>query len=143
MPTYYVSVKTDLLSQQQKDDVCQLITTTHNKVTGASNSLVQVIIDESIKTRYLGGKRSDAHIWIRGDIRAGRSADHRQRLMLDIMRGVSKISGVEESLIWVYLNNLSPEDMVEYGRVLPPPGKESEWFALLPQEVQAYLIRWG
>ena len=122
MPTYYVSVKTDLLSQQQKDDVCQLITTTHNKVTGASNSLVQVIIDESIKTRYLGGKRSEAHIWI---------------------RGVSKISGVEESLIWVYLNNLSPEDMVEYGRVLPPPGKESEWFALLPQDVQAYLIRWG
>ena len=77
--------------------------------------------------------------WIRADIRAGRTSDQRQRLMLCIVQAISEIAGVEESAIWVYLCNLAPDDMVEYGRVLPPPGKEQEWFEALPPELQRYL----
>src|SRR5215467_3950532 len=68
-----------------------------------------------------------------------RTSDQRQRLMLTLVRAVSEIAGVEESAIWVYLCNLAPDDMVEYGRVLPPPGKEQEWFEALPPELQRYL----
>lgn len=63
--------------------------------------------------------------------------------MLDIMRGVSKITGIEESLVWVYLNNLEPDDRVEYGRVSPLPDKESEWFDSLPEHIQEYLNSLG
>lgn len=144
MPTYYVSVKEGLLNDEQKDKLCHFITLAHTKATGAANYFVQVIIDESsMKTRYLGGQRSEKHIWINGDIRAGRTKEQLQQLMLDIMRGVSKISGVEESLVWVYLNNLEPDNMVEYGKVLPLPGKEQEWFNSLPKEVQSYLNTLG
>ena len=59
--------------------------------------------------------------------------------MLGIVQAVSEISGVEESAIWVYLCNLAPDDMVEYGRVLPPPGQEQAWFEALPAELQRYL----
>jgi hypothetical protein len=29
--------------------------------------------------------------------------------------------------------------MIEYGEILPPSGKESEWFASLPSELQVKL----
>jgi 3-oxoacyl-[acyl-carrier protein] reductase len=59
--------------------------------------------------------------------------------MLSIVQAVSEIAGVEESAIWVYLCNLAPDDMVEYGRVLPPPGEEQEWFEASPSELQRKL----
>jgi len=144
MPTYHVSVRQGLLNETQQDKLAKFITLAHTRATGAANYFVQVVIDENASgARYLGGRPSDGHIWIRGDIRAGRTKEQRQRLMLDIMRGVSEISGVEESLVWVYLNNLEPDDMVEYGRVLPLPGKEAEWFHSLPSTLQTWLNTQG
>lgn len=144
MPTYNVSIKQGLLNEEQKNRLAQFITQAHTEATGAPNYFVQVIIDENQNgVRYLGGHPSEKHIWINGDIRGGRTVQQRQQLMLNIMQGVSKITGVEESLVWVYLNNLEPDDMVEYGRVLPLPGKESEWFSYLPKEIQAYLNTLG
>jgi hypothetical protein len=98
------------------------------------------VVDENEqRQRYLNGIPADRQIWIRADIRAGRTSEQRQRLMLSIMQAVSEISGVEQNSIWIYLCNLAPDDMVEYGRVLPPPGKEQEWFEALPPELQRYL----
>ena len=63
--------------------------------------------------------------------------------MLAIMRDVARIAGVEEASIWVYLCNLEPTDMVEYGHVLPLPGREKEWFEGLPKALQDYLVSLG
>ena len=140
MPTYMCVVKAGLLNDEQKGRIASAITRLHSEATGAPTWLVQVVIDESEqRQRYLGGQRADHQIWIRGDIRAGRTSEQRQRLMLGIVKAVSEISGVEESAIWVYLCNLAPDDMVEYGRVLPPPGEEQAWFEALPAELQRYL----
>ena len=67
----------------------------------------------------------------------------REKLMLSIMKDVSLIVGVGEDLIWVYLCNLEPTDMVEYGHVLPKPGDEKAWFESLPDSLKAYLARLG
>ena len=105
---------------------------------------VQVVIEESDTTRrYLGGQLSGAHIWIRGDIRAGRSEAVRSALMLAIMKDVSAIAAVPEASIWVYLCNLEPTDMVEFGHVLPAPGDEQAWFEGLPPDLQTYLAGLG
>jgi phenylpyruvate tautomerase PptA (4-oxalocrotonate tautomerase family) len=144
MPTYFCAVKTGLLNDEQKRRIASAITRLHSEATGAPTWFVQVVIDENQqRQRYLGGQPADGHIWIRADIRAGRSSEQRQRLMLNIMHAVSEISGVEESSIWVYLCNLAPDDMVEYGRVLPLPGKEAAWFDALPPELQRYLTSLG
>jgi len=140
MPTYVCVVKTGLLDNQQKQRIASAITRLHSETTGAPTWLVQVVIDENKqRQRYLGGQRAEHQIWIRADIRAGRTKEQRQRLMLGIVQAVSEISGVEESAIWVYLCNLAPDDMVEYGQVLPVPGQEQQWFEALPPELQQYL----
>ena len=140
MPTYVCLVKAGLLDDEQKQRIASAITRLHSETTGAPTWLVQVVIDENEHSRrYLNGQPADHQIWIRGDIRAGRTSEQRQRLMLGIVEAVSEISEVEKSAIWVYLCNLASDDMVEYGHVLPPPGKEQEWFEALPPGLQQYL----
>ena len=43
----------------------------------------------------------------------------------------------------MYVCNLEPTDMVEYGHVLPRPGQEGAWFDSLPAKLQAYLRSLG
>ncbi len=140
MPTYVCSVPPRSLSDGQKDQIAASIGRRHSEATGAPAFFVQVVIEESETTRrYLGGEVSGAHIWIRGDIRAGRSEAVRKDLMLAIMKDVSAIADVPEASIWVYLCNLEATDMVEFGHVLPAPGEEQAWFAALPPALQTYL----
>ena len=144
MPTYVCSVPAGSLTIAQKTAIAEAIATIHNEATGAPQFLVQVIIDENqSRDRFLGGQLTTNHIWIRGDIRAGRTEEQRKKLMLNIVRDVSQITGVNEDSIWVYLCNLEPTDMVEYGQVLPAPGDEQAWFAQLPQPLKDYLARLG
>ncbi|HEX7814003.1 tautomerase family protein [Dyella sp.] len=144
MPTYVCSVPPQRLTKEQKTEIATAIGRRHSDATGAPAFFVQVDIDESpTKLRFLGGTLSDAHIWIRGDIRAGRTDAVRQTLMLNIMKDVSAITGVKEQDIWIYLCNLVPTDMVEFGRVLPVPGEEQAWFESLPAHLQAYMLSLG
>ena len=144
MPTYVCSVPPKTLSDGQKDQIASAIAHRHSEATGAPSFFVQVVIEESETTRrYLGGELSGAHIWIRGDIRAGRSEAVRGALMLAIMRDTSAIASVPEASIWVYLSNLEPTDMVEFGHVLPAPGEEQAWFDGLLPGLQTYLNRLG
>jgi phenylpyruvate tautomerase PptA (4-oxalocrotonate tautomerase family) len=144
MPTYVCVVKAGLLNNLQKHRIAAAITRLHSETTGEPTWSGPVVIDENEqRPRYLSGPPADHQIWIRGDIRAGRTSEQRQRLMLGIVQAVSEISGVEESAIWVYLCNLAPDDMVEYGHVLPRPGAEQQWFQTLPPELKRYLSSMG
>lgn len=144
MPTYVCSAPPKLLSEDQKTKIAVAISRRHSEATGAPSFFVQVVIEESESTRrYLSGEPANVHLWIRGDIRAGRSEDVRQQLMLAIMKDVSSITSIQEDSIWVYLCNLEPTDMVEYGHVLPQPGEEQRWFESLPPSLQAYLTALG
>jgi hypothetical protein len=55
------------------------------------------------------------------------------------MKDISAINVMPETSVWVYLCNLEPTDMVEFGHVLPSPGEEQAWFDALPVPLQAYL----
>jgi len=56
--------------------------------------------------------------------------------VVEILAGVSRISRIPETNVWVYLNELPAGQMAEYGRVLPEPGGEAEWMAALSAEVR-------
>lgn len=64
-------------------------------------------------------------------------------MMLKIMEDISRITQISQEHIWVYVCNLAPTDMVEYGHVLPLPRKEKEWFENLPGSLQHYLNSLG
>jgi hypothetical protein len=39
----------------------------------------------------------------------------------------------------VYVNELAAENMIEFGTVLPQPGREDEWYRALPARLREYL----
>ena len=144
MPTYVCSVPPRLLDDEQKVEIAHAISQRHSEATGAQPFFVQVQIDETpSRQRFLGGTLTNDHIWIRGDIRAGRPDDVRQRLMMNIMQDISRIADIPASSVWIYLCNLAPTDMVEHGHVLPLPGQEQQWFVSLPETLQQYLTSLG
>lgn len=144
MPTYVCSVPNGKLSDVQKQEIATAIGNRHSEATGASPFFVQVVIEEQgTSRRFLGGTATDHHIWIRGDIRGGRTEKQREQIELCIMNDMSRITGYPIDDIWVYLCNLAPTDMVEYGRVLPRPGEERQWFESLPLSLRKYLESLG
>ena len=75
MPTYVVTTTTGRLNKPQKEAIVQNITRIHSKEGGnVPEWLVQVIFKEVEKgSIYINKRNQDDQIWIRGDIRAGRS----------------------------------------------------------------------
>jgi phenylpyruvate tautomerase PptA (4-oxalocrotonate tautomerase family) len=140
MPTYVCSVPEDLVDDRQKGAIAEAIARVHSEETGAPNFFCQIVIEEKKPTdRFLGPSRSSGQIWIRGDIRGGRTEGQRTKMMLRMMDEVSRITGVKKEEVWVYVCNLVPTDMVEYGHVLPRPGEETAWFDGLPKSLQDHM----
>ncbi|KAL1410433.1 hypothetical protein Q8F55_004444 [Vanrija albida] len=147
MPTYVAKVPAGLLSAAQKLALARAITTRHNQASGAPKFIAQVVIDEDgpTSTRYVGGEpasEADArgHIWIRGDIKAGRTPEFKEQVALGIVDDVAAISGVRREFVWVYLDDIAVDGLVEFGKVLPKSvGEEAAWYASLPEDIRAKL----
>ena len=143
MPTYVCYLPRDRFSPDQKRQIVDAITFRHSEATGAPSYFVQVVIEEVQADRYLGGEKTSDHIWVRGDIRTGRTEEQRTGLMTKMMKDISLITSVRQESIWIYLCNLDPTDMIEYGHVLPAPGREETWFESLPGSLRTYLAKLG
>jgi hypothetical protein len=48
---------------------------------------------------------------------------------------------LQQSQIWIYLIDLEHSQMLEYGEILPEPGKELEWFSNLSAELKEKLSK--
>lgn len=78
-------------------------------------------------------------MFVHGQIRAGRTPEQKVAL-LDALSGVVReVLGVPRRTVWVYLVDLPPADMIEYGYVLPAAGEEAEWLASLDDDTRSYL----
>jgi phenylpyruvate tautomerase PptA (4-oxalocrotonate tautomerase family) len=144
MPTYVCSVLENTVDDRKKQAIAEAIARIHAEETGAPNFFCQIVIEEKKPAnRFLGPTLASGQIWIRGDIRGGRTEAQRTQLMLRMMREVSRVTGVKEEEIWVYVCNLVPTDMVEYGHVLPKPGEERAWFEALPKPLQDRMMELG
>lgn len=140
MPTYVCSLAEGSVTPRQKAAVAEALSRIHSEETGAPAYFVQVVIEEKPPgNRFLGGSPASGQIWIRGDIRAGRTETQRNAMMRRMMDAVGHITGVDNQNIWVYLCNLAATDMIEYGHVLPKPGEEAAWYADLPQALPVCL----
>ncbi|WOO79136.1 uncharacterized protein LOC62_02G002674 [Vanrija pseudolonga] len=146
MPTYVVRIPAGLLNDAKKDALAQAITEAHHKSTGAPHLFAQVVIDEDSPTRkrYIGGKpqltaEPGGHVWIRGDIRGGRSAELREDLLRRLAKAAQEITGVSIDNVWVYLSTMEPSTIFEFGDVVPvpDPAKEAAFVAGLAPDVRA------
>jgi phenylpyruvate tautomerase PptA (4-oxalocrotonate tautomerase family) len=126
----------------QQGEIARRITTHHSRMTGAPTSFVQVVFRRfEAAGHYIGGRPADPRsVWVYGLIRAGRTDDVKNRLLIGIRDHVRAVAGVSEDLIWVYLTELAPTDMVEFGQVLPAAGQEQAWLDALPADLREKLM---
>jgi len=129
MPTYTVTTANVALTSAQESEIAAAITEAHHQNTGAPGFFAQVLfVALPERKHYIGGKpNTTPHIYIHGLIRAGRSPAAKTGLLQQIALKVREISGVGAEDIWVYVQDIPPEQMVEFGRVLPAPGAEEQW----------------
>ena len=141
MPTYTVTNSNFNISSKQQKRLAEGITKVHNVVTGANTYFAQVIFNKTKKNNhFMGGKKvKEPSLFLLGQIRAGRSKEVKDKLISDLKNVLVKNSKLDETQVWVYINDLPPSQMIEYGAVLPESGKEKEWFANLPIKLKKKL----
>ena len=134
MPSYIVTCMEGRLTQPQKSQVAEAVTRAHGDSTGAPYYFAQVTFNE-VKpgNYYLGGKPLEGdHIFVHGTIRNGRPTELKDALMARLATDIAVASQMKPNCVWVYISELPPGQMVEFGRVLPLHGMEAEWSAALP-----------
>lgn len=141
MPTYECRAPAGLLDAAHRARIAADVTRIHHEVTGAPAYFAQVTFTEVVDGAwFLGGvPLAGPHVFLHGHIRAGRSAGDRTRLIRRLVAALADAVGLPPRAVWVYVTELPPRAMAEYGHILPDPGDEAAWFAALPPEDQAHL----
>jgi phenylpyruvate tautomerase PptA (4-oxalocrotonate tautomerase family) len=139
MPTYTCTYQSGRERAFNKADIAGAIARAHSEVTGAPLYFAQVIFDEVPKgCQFVGGQSVDQdHIFVFGHIRAGRSAVDRKALINRLTTDVAEQAGVDTFSVWVYIHELPPAAMVEFGHILPEAGHEDTWESTLPEGTAA------
>jgi phenylpyruvate tautomerase PptA (4-oxalocrotonate tautomerase family) len=145
MPTYVVSAAAERFSADEKLKIAQAITRSHNEATGAQGFFAQVIFNEVRAGNHFigGGPLRAEQIFVHGHIRAGRPDERKKLLLSRIADAVMEIAAVERRFVWVYISEIPPHQMIEYGHELPQPGQEDSWLQSLPQADRDYLLSLG
>lgn len=138
MPTYVCWTRAGQLSPDQRRRIAKSITEIHHEVGRAPRYFVQVIFNElQPHSHFVAGEEAEpSHIWIRADIRSGRTQEQKSQLMTRIADDVCAIAGAPRENIWVYISDIPGTSVMEFGHILPPPGEETAWFARLPPDLQ-------
>lgn len=145
MPTYIVSTAAGRFGYEIQQRIAQEITRVHSEATGAQGFFAQVIFNDiPAGNHFIGGAllRAD-QVFVHGHIRAGRTAAQKQALLSNLVASIVAVTSLERRYIWAYLAELPPEQMVEYGHVLPAPGTEQDWLASLPPADRDYMLNRG
>ncbi|MEE7461060.1 4-oxalocrotonate tautomerase [Methylobacterium fujisawaense] len=141
MPTYAFTTMRHL-SPEQRGMLVKSVTAIHQVEAKAPRYFVQVIF-YTIEpgSMYIGGEAaSEDHIWVRADIRAGRTREQKAAILHRIIRETVKILGVATESVWVYISDIPAAGVAEFGNVLPQPGGEAEWLASLPSALREKLL---
>ena len=141
MPTYFVNLSNIKIKKKIKENLAKKITKVHNEATGANKYFAQVIFNDTKKgNHFMGGKKvSKPEIFIYGHIRSGRTAKIKNKLITGLREVIRKNTRLKKDNIWVYILDLKPSQMIEYGEILPKSGGENKWFKNLPIKLKERL----
>jgi phenylpyruvate tautomerase PptA (4-oxalocrotonate tautomerase family) len=145
MPTYVCTVREGQLSPDQKSRVAAEVTRIHSEVTGAPTFFAQVIFEEVKPGNHFMGGVPLVHdqlydqIFVYGRVRAGRSIQDKLKMIKLMAEAVGEAAGVRRTGVWIYIAELPPRQMIEYGYVLPDPGDEEVWTNALPKEDREFM----
>ena len=142
MPTYTVTNSNFNLKTKQKEEIAKGITKIHHKVTGANTYFAQVIFNKTNDhDHFMGGKKvKEPQIFLHGQIRAGRTSKIKKKLIIELRDVLIEKSKLDETQVWVYIVDLPPSQMIEYGEILPKAGQENKWCNNLPIRLKKKLL---
>jgi phenylpyruvate tautomerase PptA (4-oxalocrotonate tautomerase family) len=145
MPTYTLTTPEGCLDDAMRANIAQAITRVHHETTGAPAYFAQVLFVEIRPGRYfVGGKPFEGkQVFVNGQIRAGRTAASKDALIRQMLAAVAQAAQLPASHVWVYITDLIPRQMAEYGHVLPEPGEEAKWADGLPAADRKYMESFG
>jgi len=138
MPTYVCSSQAGTISPERRARIARCLTEIHHEVARAPRYFVQVVFNDlSANSLFVGGgEAARGHIWIRGEIRSGRTQEQKAAMLIRIVDEVSDIAQVSKEDVWVYIADIPGQSVAELGHILPSPGEEAAWFARLPPDLQ-------
>jgi phenylpyruvate tautomerase PptA (4-oxalocrotonate tautomerase family) len=142
MPTYAFSTAKELTAEQRAKLVAS-VTSIHHVEATAPRYFVQVIFYKlEPGSMFIGGETaSPDHIWVRADIRSGRTKEQKAKILTRIMQKTSEILNISEQAVWVYVSDIPAEGVLEFGNILPEPGGEERWLASLPRTLREKLMQ--
>jgi phenylpyruvate tautomerase PptA (4-oxalocrotonate tautomerase family) len=142
MPTYAFSTAKELTAEQRAKLVAS-VTSIHHVEATAPRYFVQVIFYKlEPGSMFIGGETaSPDHIWVRADIRSGRTKEQKAKILTRIMQKTSEILNISEQAVWVYVSDIPAEGVLEFGNILPEPGGEERWLASLPRILREKLMQ--
>src|SRR5208282_5179979 len=140
MPTYVFSTAKELTADQRKK-IVESVTTIHHVEATAPRFFVQVIFYKvEPGSIFIGGEAASAdHIWVRADIRSGRSKEQKANILRRIMQETSDILQISQESVWVFISDIPAEGIAEFGAILPQPGGEEKWLAALSSALREKL----
>ena len=143
MPTYACTGRDGLLNDLQKAEIAKVLGEIHIQEVGGGRYFAQVVFVEiRAGSHFIAGHPAPKEqLWIRADIRSGRTAEQKSALLNRICSEVGKVVGTSAENIWVYINDVPADGIAEYGRVLPQPGEEQAWLASLSGDLRDRLER--
>jgi phenylpyruvate tautomerase PptA (4-oxalocrotonate tautomerase family) len=141
MPTYTVTAPEGCLNDDQRAAIAREITRVHHETTGAPAYFAQVIFNDVAPGKYFVGgvPLRGRQVFVNGQIRAGRTVEAKDALIAQMLGAVAKAASVPANHVWVYITDLIPRQMVEFGNVLPEPGSEVKWTEALPPADRAHM----
>jgi phenylpyruvate tautomerase PptA (4-oxalocrotonate tautomerase family) len=145
MPTYTVRTPAGRLDAGTRAALAREITHAHTAATGAQGFFAQVVFTElDADQHFVGGAPvAEDLVFVHGQIRSGRSPEQKRALLDALTHAVTATLGVRRRAVWIYLLDLPPTNMVEYGHVLPEAGDERAWLASLETDDRSYLESLG
>lgn len=145
MPTYTVSTAANRLTPRHKARIAHEITRIHKAVTGAHAFFAQVIFAEVAPGNHFVGGKPLQHdlIFVHAHIRSGRTSAQKKDLLTQLVDAIAQAANAPLNAVWVYIAELPPAQMAEFGHLLPEPGTEAGWFQSLPPDDRDLMERIG
>jgi phenylpyruvate tautomerase PptA (4-oxalocrotonate tautomerase family) len=141
MPTYTVTSPEGCLTNDKRAAIAREITRVHSESTGAPTYFAQVIFNDVAPGKYFVGGQPlrGKQLFVNGQIRAGRTRESKDALIAQMLTAVAKAAGLPTNNVWLYITDLVPRQMAEFGNVLPEPGDEARWTQALPPADRAHM----
>jgi phenylpyruvate tautomerase PptA (4-oxalocrotonate tautomerase family) len=126
MPIYQCLSPSGLLDDATREKLAAEITRIHCDATGIPPSFVNVMFLDVPAGRYFVAGQPSAHSILNGAIRFGRDLETRQRILADLSRMWTQLTGQPESELLISLWENPAENVMEGGSIFPALGQEQQ-----------------